>query len=76
VLFGVRLYGRCIHSKQQYQQIAQQSSQRAPLAAGDVQGVMERIQQDYQQAYFVTGGRVQLQDAAAVACPCAVMCLL
>ncbi|KAF6257037.1 hypothetical protein COO60DRAFT_50429 [Scenedesmus sp. NREL 46B-D3] len=41
--------------KQQYQQIAQQPRQNARLAAGDVQGVIERIRQDYQQAYFVTG---------------------
>ncbi|WIA38711.1 hypothetical protein OEZ86_002011 [Tetradesmus obliquus] len=41
--------------KQQYQQIAVQPSPNPPLAAGDVQGVIERIQQDYQQAYFVTG---------------------
>ena len=44
------------HSKQQYQQIAQQPRQNARVAAGDVQGVIERIRQDYQQAYFVTGG--------------------
>eukprot|EP00882_Tetradesmus_deserticola_P014698 GHRQ01015639.1.p1 GENE.GHRQ01015639.1~~GHRQ01015639.1.p1 ORF type:complete len:173 (+),score=49.24 GHRQ01015639.1:681-1199(+) len=41
--------------KQQYQKIEQQTNQRAPLAAGDVQGVIGRIRQDYQQAYFVTG---------------------
>lgn len=35
-----------------------QPSPNPPLAAGDVQGVIERIQQDYQQAYFVTGGQV------------------
>jgi hypothetical protein len=49
-------YCFCNSRRQQYQQIAQQPSQKAPLAAGDVAGVIDRIQQDYQQAYFVTGG--------------------
>lgn len=50
--------------QQQYQQIAEQPSQKAPLAAGDVQGVIGRIQQDYQQAYFVTGGWLCMLDFA------------
>lgn len=47
--------------KQQYDEIAQKRSQNPPLAPGDIQGVMQRIAQDYQQAYFVTGWKSEIE---------------